>query len=230
MTIDQRSHGDASTVVSEKDVADYLNEHPNFFNVHPETLALVEVAHQTPGAVSLIERQVAVLRQQNKQLRGRIKELAEIARDNDTLIAKLHRLSMELIKCTSLDNYIEVLVQGLEENFAADAASVRLIADVAAGSRAELVGRTATGWNLFESILARRKPVCGRFNAQQLEFLFGSRAELIKSVAVVPIADMQSLGLIVVGSADPERFRAGMSTAYLCYLGEMAYAVLQRLR
>ena len=89
MTIDQRSHGDTSTVVSEKDVADYLSQHPTFFDLHPETLALVEVAHQTPGAVSLIERQVAVLRQQNKQLRGRIKDLAEIARDNDALIGKL---------------------------------------------------------------------------------------------------------------------------------------------
>lgn len=230
MAIDQRPDGDEKLVVGDAEVVEYLHRNPHFFDVHPDVLARIEVSHQAAGAVSLIERQVVVLRQQNKQLRGRIKELAEIARDNDALIAKLHRLSVELVKCASLDAYIEALVQGLEENFSADAASVRLIADAGAGSRAELVGRSAAGWSLFESILARRKPVCGRFNSQQLEFLFGSRAEPVKSVAVVPIADMQSLGLIVVGSADPERFRAGMSTAYLAYLGEMACAVLQRLR
>jgi len=230
MTIDQRPSGTKQNVADEAGVVEFLGRNPRFFDTHPEVLAQIEVGHQAVGAVSLIERQVAVLRDQATQLRGRIKELAEIARDNDALIAKLHRLNLELVKCGNLDAYFTVLIQGLEENFGADAASVRLLVDAGAGSRPELVGRSVSGWQLFESILARRKPVCGRFNTQQLEFLFGSRAEPIKSVAVVPIADLQAVGLIAVGSVDPERFRAGMSTAYLCYLGEMAHAVLQRVR
>ncbi len=213
------------------EVAAYLREHPDFFEHYPDVLGLLELRHQTGGAASLIERQVAVLRQETRDLRHKIHELVDIARENDGLMAKLHSLSIVLLEADSLDSFIDLLSERLEQDFGADLVAVRLFASPEQGarSRPELIDRDAEGVDLFESILARKKPVCGRFNRQQREFLFGQSAERAASAAVVPLHDMESKGLFAIASSDPERFRAGMSTVFLGYLGEVASAVLKRV-
>ena len=47
--------------IGEQDVADYLRRHPDFFEDKPTLLADLRVPHATGTAVSLVERQVAVL-------------------------------------------------------------------------------------------------------------------------------------------------------------------------
>ena len=46
--------------VSEKDVVEFLQKHPNFFEKHLNLLAELRLPHPTGNAVSLIERQVNV--------------------------------------------------------------------------------------------------------------------------------------------------------------------------
>ncbi len=215
---------------SDEEVAEYLRSHPDFFERHPDVLSRLNIAHQTAGAVSLIERQVAVLRQEARELRQKIRELVDIARENDALMARLHKLSIALLEADCRDSFIELLSERLEQDFEADMVAVRLlVAPECLCGRPELITRDAEGLELFESILARRKPVCGRFNRQQREFLFGERAGQVGSVALVPLFDMESRGLVAIASSDAERFRAGMSTVFLGYLGEVVSAVLKRV-
>jgi len=47
------------------DVIRFLVENPNFFDQHPEALSELSISHVSYGAVSLVERQVAVLRERN---------------------------------------------------------------------------------------------------------------------------------------------------------------------
>ena len=232
MTI-QKQEEKKESGVSASIVAEYLKNHVNFFDEHPEVLRELEIPHQTGGAVSLIERQVQVLRQDTRQLRQRIRDLVEIAKDNDQLMAKLHHVSTELVSAQNLDEYLQVLNESLLHDFAADAVSIRLLDAILGApeaSRDELVPAGHEAWQLFESILTRGKPVCGRFNRQQLEFMFPGKEDDMKSVAVVPLHSKGRMGMFCVGSADPNRFRAGMSTTFLAYLGEMASVVLNRFR
>lgn len=227
MTI-QKENKDVSSQIDERDVVAYLKKNPNFLSKHPEVLAELDISHETGDAVSLIERQVSVLRDDNRQLRHRIRELVDIARENDALMAKLHQLSVAIVRVDSLDGFVSVLDEHLKRDFSADQVSVRFLFESARG-RDEFVAEDHEGLHLFESILLRKKPVCGRFNNQQLEFLFGEQAEKVGSAAVMPLADVDSIGLFAIASADKERFRAGMSTVFLSYLAEVAAAVLKRL-
>lgn len=214
-------------------VAEYLKSNDDFFEQHPEVLRSLEITHQSGGAVSLIERQVQVLRTETRQLRNRIRELVDIAKENDQLMSKLHVVSMEMVRAHSVGEYLKVLQESLKNDFSADAVSVRLVGDfrdAKVGAFPEIVTAQHAGLSFFDSILARGKPVCGRFNKQQLEFMFDDKAEEMKSVAVVPLGTADKMGFFAVGSLDPERFRAGMSTTFLANLGEMASVVLSRFR
>ena len=44
-------------------VADYLQQHPDFFQHYPELLPLLRLPHQQRGTVSLVERQLELQRE-----------------------------------------------------------------------------------------------------------------------------------------------------------------------
>jgi len=213
-----------------KDVSNYLRQNISFFNDHPDVLSELSIPHATGGAVSLIERQVEVLRRENKQLRTRIRDLVEIAKENDHLLARMHRLSVDLISAQDLDELLDTIYDRLRHDFSADFAAIRLIGDYTgmATHRVEFVSSSHEGLMLFDNILLRRKPVCGRFNSHQLNFLFGESAAAIGSMALVPFFSGASSGFFVIASRSPDRFKAGMSTVFLSYLGDIVSATLQR--
>ena len=73
--------------LSEETVCDYLQSHPDFFERNSKLLSLLRLPHETGGTVSLVERQVSMLRQKELKLERQLKELIEVARDNDLLLA-----------------------------------------------------------------------------------------------------------------------------------------------
>ncbi|MGI9321752.1 MAG: DUF484 family protein, partial [Thiogranum sp.] len=73
-------------------VASFLGNHPDFFNSHPELLTEIRLSHATGKAVSLIEKQVQVLRDQNQDLKNKLLELVDVAHDNDRLNERMHQM------------------------------------------------------------------------------------------------------------------------------------------
>ncbi len=69
--------------VSEAQVAIYLKQHNDFFARHPELLQHQHIPHQSGTAISLVERQTALLRQKNTDIRDQMSALLDAARHND---------------------------------------------------------------------------------------------------------------------------------------------------
>lgn len=55
----------------------------------------------------------------------------------------------------------------------------------------------------------------------QREFLFGTEAADIGSVALVPLGRNGALGLLALGSSDRDRFHPGMSTEFLARMADL---------
>lgn len=211
---------------SEKAVADYLRTHPDFFEKHAGLLAVLRVPHECAPAVSLVERQVQVLREQNQQLRRKLVELVQVARDNDRLIERMQRLTLALMDTASLDDVLNTLQDVLRNDFPSDAVAVRLFPgqgeEQALAVPSEVfVTRDAPELAPFERFFKTRRPLCGRLKPAQLRFLFGDQAEDIRSAVVVLLGEHNDYGLLAMGSHDPNRFHAGMGTAYITRLGEL---------
>lgn len=232
MTLPTSSDDKATNAAcSEKDVEAYLNDHPAFFQDNPNLLLELKVPHSSGGAVSLIERQVALLRDENRQLRQRIKDLVEIARENEELVNKLHTLSMSLIAADTLNKFTEILINRLSADFGASHVSVKLFKEAfpKTESNAYLVSRNDKSVKHFENFLGQKTPVCGRFNSQQLAYLFGDKALEVKSLALIPVLDNNAIGMFAIGSKDANHFKASMSTSLLSSLGDVASSVIKQL-
>ncbi len=223
---------DQAETVDEQAVVDYLRRHPDFFVKHGVLLGELELPHETGAATSLIERQVAVLRHHNRQYREQLQELVRIAQDNDKLIERLQLLTLALLDTEDLSQIVALLRQALEADFHAEAAVLHLM-EVPAGLLEEAAMNGFLRITAHDSadapptevgkIVARRKPVCGKFSDEALEYLFGEQAAPVASAALLPLdlGDSGASGVLAIGSHDLRRFHAEMGTAYLRHMGEL---------
>lgn len=205
----------------EQTLVAFLNDNPDFFDRNPELLSRLELPHGNGSAVSLIERQVAVLREQAEQSRRKLEEFVAIARENELLNERLHHLTVKLIECCDFEEVINTLQDLLHDDFRAEAVELHLYS---ASEAEHLVNPDLDG---FREFLDSSRPRCGRLPAGQLKYLFGPQAEDIASTALIPIKGEALLGVLAIGSHSEHRFHPGMGTDYLIRLGEIVSKTLE---
>ena len=213
----------------EDSIAAYLRENPDFFDRHPTLLEDLVIPHSCGGAVSLVEYQVSVLRDQVHEMRRRMQSLANTARDNEALSQRLHQLTLSLVECTRVDEVLTNLYQAMCEDFKADFAAIRLFADpTSQGDQGlgEFVGNNSDGREIFSQVLASSKPICGHIKTKQLAFLFPEHGREIASGALLPLGQNARFGILAIGSRDAQRFHPGMGTIFLRQLGEIVSRIL----
>jgi hypothetical protein len=219
----------------EADIAGYLAEHPDFFLRHPQILNQLDLRHECGDAISLIEYQVKILREQNQSMNQRLHELLQVARHNDGTAERLHELTVELIRANDLQSAVESLHSGLREGFHADAVGLLLTLSAASMPRgeqapAELFASDQAALSAVQDILDSGRPLCGPVDTEQQRILFPNTEQQLASAAVVPlVTDTQTIGLLGIGSREPERYHAGQGTVFLRRLGVVAGVSLQRL-
>lgn len=206
----------------EEQIAEYIIAHPDFFNRHPDALAAIEIPHPTGDAVSLVERQVRTLREQSQNYRGQLEELVSVARENDALAKRLHRLTLALIETRSFDEVLNTLQDELREQFKADSVEMKLFASEQIEAHAHEPGPA-----LFSDFLQRARPNCGQLDKAQLEYLFGPQAGETGSAALIPLTAPPLAGVLAIGSRDPDRFHEGKGVDFLQRLAEVVSATLQ---
>jgi uncharacterized protein YigA (DUF484 family) len=231
----QTARGVAAGQTDEERIERYLTLNPDFFERHQPLLARMRLPHMRTGStVSLVERQVEVLRDQKTDADRRLAEFIAVARANDHLAERIHRFTRRLLRAPTAASALTELEASLREDFDAFHSVLLLTSPVASLANVEcepflrkLAGEDAS-MRTFEALLATGKPRCGQVRDTQRDFLFGPEAPSIGSVALVPLGDAGSLGLLALGSAERERFHPGMSTEFLKRMGELITDALSR--
>jgi uncharacterized protein len=212
--------------VPEETVVAYLRRHPEFFFQHQELLAQLKIPHRNGTAVSLVERQVKVLRDENKQLQRKLANLIEMAQRNEQLSQRIQRVVFRLTGITQADAFFDALYAILAEEFLTDAITLRLFEmNDMNNERPEFVAYDAEIFNLFEYVLKSGHPLCGRLSLEQHEYLFSQGK--IGSAALIPLGTPQPYGILALGSTDVARYHSGMATDLLKHLGDLITALLR---
>ncbi len=220
--------------LSEQAVCDYLASHSDFFENHASLLSSLQLSHSTGAAVSLVERQVSVLRQKDRKLEKQLKELIEVARANDLLSAKIHELTLQLLKTTDLRSTIAALEVAMRSGFGAEHAVLVVFGDpddfrdVDAGRFFRVVAEDSDALGPFKTFLKGSSARCGKIRDAQKEFLFQADADEVGSAALVPLSKASEIGFLAIGSADANRFHPGMSIDFLTRLGDLVAGALKR--
>lgn len=202
-------------------VAKYLEKDPDFLLRHPEILESINLPHESGAAVSLIERQVGRLREQNRKMSRQLNQLVKVATDNEKLMHRLHHLTLELMIIEDLGSFFDRLSQALRAEFSADILNISLfdrVIDCEEDTPVYMIRRDDPELQQWQKELDRGKSVCGRFDREKLDMLFKNRAQWVQSTVFIPL---EKDGLLAIGSPDPARFYPGMGTLFLDLLAKV---------
>jgi uncharacterized protein YigA (DUF484 family) len=212
-------------------VADYLAHHPDFFQQHIELLKTLYIPHPTGEAISLVAKQLELLREDNRKLKKNYADLVDIGRNNDAVLRKMHQLVLSLMEATTLEQAIISLTDLLHSNFSTDFVSMHIIMDnmddetesilPSRGMRDIAIGSDNKALRLFASILETNQPQCGQAELEQLEFLFPNNAKDVASSAIIPIQHNGFVALMSIGSRDEHRFTYDAGIMFLTQMAEL---------
>ena len=178
----QTARGLAAGQTDEERIERYLSLNPDFFERHQPLLARMRLPHMRTGStVSLVERQVEVLREQKTDADRRLAEFIAVARANDQLAERIHRFTRRLLRAPNADRRRSTTLE------ASPARRLRRLSLGAAADRAHRLARATSSSSpflrklpaddanirTFEALLATGKPRCGQVRDTQRDFLFG---------------------------------------------------------
>jgi uncharacterized protein YigA (DUF484 family) len=180
-------------------VAEWLLATPGFFERHADLLAEIQLKNpHGDRAISLQERQLGVLRQQNQALNQRLSDMLRFGSQNDK-------------------------TQGLMIQWLANLLSAKSEADV----RAAITSDLAKIFDIeqVELLDGENDNFCG--SAEQIsDAIKAHLKEEIKSLAVVNLSPLKIQ--ILLASHNVEKFTSDMGRVYLDQIGELALAALTR--
>jgi hypothetical protein len=207
------------------DIASYLKMHPEFFDDHAELLATIEVRHpHEDRAIPLTERQLTQLRDRNRVLEGKLRELVSFGEENDSISERLHRATLALIRTRDLQELLRILYFHLHEDFSVPSVAVRLWG----GPAAEIPECSAVSAEMKAFAESLSHPYCSHKAMFESADWFGEAGPLLRSFAYVRLDDGNCAGVLALASEDPERFYPEMGTLYLKRLGEIVAASASR--
>ena len=185
----------------ERDIVRFLRDHPDFFERHQDLLADMLLPHESGSAVSLVERQVSVLREQRDDYKKKLQQLINTAQQNEKLNNHVNALILALLDAETLDEVLQVVQTHLVNDFDAEAVVVRLF-DTGHPTMSripELVDWSEPAMGAFEKVIEGRKPVCGALKPGQLDALFSTRG---------PANPIMAFGSEMITSPSPAKLAA----------------------
>jgi len=218
---------DTTEKLGAHEVATWLRRHPQFLKQFPDLALSLVVPREEGPAASLASYQLEVLRDKNRELSRRLQDLFANAQENERLAVRTHQLALGLMRQESAATTLQAMVASLQEDFQGDLVRVVLFHDID-GLEAEwlqVLPRDDARLAPFRDAIAEGEPICGRLHPDKHALLYGMRADEVQSSALLPV---DGVGMVAVGSRDPNRFFPGMGTLFLRMMGETLGVALSR--
>lgn len=214
-------------VMQPNEILQYLQDNPQFFENYADTLANISIPHPHNGKVIPIsERQIVTLRDKNQTLQKKLLELISFGEENDAIGEKMHHFTVALLTFNDLDELLRGININLCEDFAVPHTAIRLWNIAGNDLESEEFAETSDDIHAIADSLSQ--PYCGPHIADEIKQWFGADADHLQSFAMIPLRVTQTIGLLALGTPDPQRFYPGMGTLHLKRLGELASTALSR--
>ena len=192
----------AEQIERENLVAEWLKATPGFFERHASLLA--EISLKNPHgdrAISLQERQLSVLREQNHALNKRLSDMLRFGSQNDKTQTLMINWLKNLLQAKDEVQVNQIITDGLSEIFGVEL--VKLTQEI---SEPDFCGGISSAPESLKKLLP----------------------ENIVSLALI---NLTAIGTqLILGSQSTEKFTADMEHFYLSQIGQLSEAALGRVK
>jgi uncharacterized protein YigA (DUF484 family) len=220
----------SSQFVTQKKIKEYLLKNPNFFDDNPDTLENLVIPHFSGGAISLVERQVLLLREKNLELSEHIKNIRTTAEDNVKLFKKTSRLVSSLIMATDFESLISRLSESLSRDFQVEFHQLILFDDykIEANAHTKIVSIEEAEDDVG-ILLTKEEPLSGISSRIELEFLFGNKKRKVKSAAAARLFNNSPLGILAIGNSNPNYYNSILDTIFFRHVTKVLNGLIPKI-
>jgi len=225
--------------ITEDDIANYLVNTPDFFERHAQLLATVQLSSpHSQRAVSLQERQAALLREKIHMLEQRIMDMIRNVNENMVLSDKLLLWARSLFMNPVALTLPDVIASEIADQFSVPQVGIKVWGVAPAFAGAAFAQGVSEDAKLFATSLT--EPFCGvNTGLEAVNWLPEPQAAV--SLAILPLRGLPpvggaansiapAFGLLVLASPDAQRFNSTMGTDFLARIADLASAALSPLR
>ena len=207
----------------------YLEKHPDFFIEKNQLLSSLNLPHINKGSISLVERQMTILREENKQQKNTLNDFISTATENDVLTKKIQSLALKLITTDNLKATLQICHDALTHDFKIECCTFILFKEVNIGkcSYVNCINKNHSSLKSFQSFLKNKSPRCNKLTNDQYKLLF-KKPTNIASSALIPLNTKKTYGFLAIGSRDAKRFNPSMSMDYLSLIGTLISHSIER--
>lgn len=215
---------------SDEQVVEFLRKNPNFFQQHDDLLAELRLPHESGGAISLLERQVTILRDRGIDARQKLSSLLTNARTNDQLFDTTRNLILALLNSENVAETLTVAQEQLSQQENVDCCEIVLVTNSSNALPASV--RTASAEELtkkFKDVFRLQRTHCGALEKDKISYLFPGPGNQVKSTALCPISSNGTiLAMLALGNNDEDYFNLNLDTLFLDFIGEVIASILKR--
>lgn len=195
--------------IKEKQVANYLLKHKDFFEKNTDVLAKLSIPHpRGAGTLSLLERQITLLREQLKLAENNFKEFIEINNFNYKEQLKVQKFVIKLISINTEELVIKLLEQDSKKLFNLKESNVFMWKNHKKNPIMDNIIRHVNNKNVF----------CGKLPINENKAIFKYTN---KSIALLPIGRNASIGLYAISSRNDKFLDSNISTDLLSYIAQL---------
>lgn len=201
----------------------FLREHPAIFTQYPEFLDHLNLS-DSRGVTSLLERKVQRLEDALLHMRTQHSELVDVANENQSILTKLDETLARLLVYRNLSEFYTDFPRVLRDAFLIDQVSLKTPALVATKPSDKLQ---------YKEVMRRlsgKSAVCdNRWPSALTGFLFSAPTASAALVPLLASSQTEVIGVLALGSNDPERYAPDLGAAHLNRIGLLAGLCLSRL-
>jgi len=125
-TLDNHStiNSETQSEFSKADLVGFLEKNPNIFQQYPELLELISLS-DSRGTASLLERQVAMMKERLSEHKNQQSQFIQVARENEQISDSFTHVICQMIGFTNLSQFATEFPTELRKTFKIDEVSFK---------------------------------------------------------------------------------------------------------
>ena len=211
-----------SKKISESQVVKYLNDNPDFFLKNPDSLEDLDIKHESGEAVSLIEKQVEIIKKKSLLTSSKLSEFLTNAEFNQKLFIKVQKLILIILKAKNIENLSDQVELFFKKEFGTEKCKLFFFTqEELYDLSAEKIISPEIATPLFSDIFKENTIYLGGLKSELSALVFGSKA-MIEEGAICKFSSDKIAGTLALGSSKKGKFTKDSETLFL----EFVLAVL----
>ena len=212
--------------LNEKEVEQFLLLNPDFLSKNSHILNALEIVHETGGAVSLIQKQVELLRENYNSTSNNLLGLIEIAKNNESIFLRTKDLILDLILCKNSIDIISLAERRFEGQFQADKCKLLFFRENLNLPKGRIIDpKEAHG--VFGKKYNAVDIYCGSINKKESNYIFKKKSGIVECV-LVPIKSPDCPGLLALGSKKEGVYSNDYDSMFLEFVAQVLANLIER--